>query len=148
MLTEEIFTQSELESRFHVLSERYAKDILIEANTLKSMLFTAVLPCAYDIRKNLAESVVNLKSAGVSADPEKAVLKQLGDLVTNLQDAGDKLMKAIETVSALHDNADTAAASSILPLMQQIREVTDRLEQIIPDKAWPFPKYTELLFSI
>lgn len=151
MLTEEgvdIFTKSELEARFHILAEKYEKDILIEANTLKSMLYTNILPVSYEFRKSLAESIVNLKSAGVSFDPEKNVLKQVGDLVTGLQEAGEKLTKAIEQVRAVEENADSAACQTVLPVMQQIRELVDRLEQVMPDKAWPFPKFTELLFSI
>ena len=144
----DVFTKDELDARFHILAEKYEKDILIEANTLKTMLSINVLPAAYDVRKNLAESIVNLKNAGVSYDPEKAVLKQVGDLTSGLQEAGEKLAKAIETIRSMHDNADTAAAQTILPVMQQIRELVDRLENLVSDKVWPFPKYTELLFSI
>jgi glutamine synthetase len=144
----DIFTVDELKSRYHVLTERYTKDLLIEANTLRSMLFTSVLPAAYETRKSLADTVVALKGACVNADPETAALKQMGDLISTLQQHGNGLIKAIEEVAAAHDNSDALAASALLPVMQRIRETTDQLEMIVPDKAWPFPKYTELLFSI
>lgn len=150
MLTEtlHIFTKEELEARFHVLSERYSKDLLIEANTLRSMLFTAILPTAYETRGQLSQTVVNLKNAGLSAEPEIAVLKKVGQFALDLQAAGDKLTAAISEVSNAHENEDSVAANALLPVMQTIRKIVDELEQNVADKDWPFPKYTELLFSI
>jgi glutamine synthetase len=150
MLTEVlgIFTKDELSARYEVLSERYTKDMLIEANTLRTMLFTSVMPAAYETRKSLADSVNALKNAGVGVEPEKSVLGALGEVCVGLQDAGEKLIGAIEKVASTHHGSDTLACLTLLPIMQRIRELTDKLEQTVPDKAWPFPKYTELLFSI
>jgi glutamine synthetase len=39
-----IFTKAELDSRYHVRMERYVKDVLIEAHTLREMVETMVLP--------------------------------------------------------------------------------------------------------
>lgn len=150
MLVEDvrIFTEEELSSRYNVMAEKYAKDLLIEANTLKNMLYSNVLPAALETRKNLAEAAVNLKTLGVSFESEKNLLKSLGDLIASLEETGGKLSKAIETVAVLHDNADSVAASTILPLMNGIRDLVDRLEICVPDKVWPFPKLTDILFSI
>jgi glutamine synthetase type III len=112
------------------------------------MLYSNVLPAALETRKNLAEAAVNLKTLGVSFESEKNLLKSLGDLIASLEETGGKLSKAIETVAVLHDNADSVAASTILPLMNGIRDLVDRLEICVPDKVWPFPKLTDILFSI
>ena len=150
MLTKsvEIFTPGELDSRFHVLSEKYQKDILIEANTLKSMIMSHILPAAFDTRKDTAEAVTNLKNAGVSYEPEKKVLEGLGQLVSDLQNTNASLIGAIDKVAAAHENGDLLAAELLLPLLGELRVLVDKLESVIPDKAWPFPKYSELLFSI
>ena len=150
VLTEitEIFSMDELMARFHVLSEHYAKDLLIEANTLKTIISTQILPVAYETRKSIAESVNALKTAGVSADSEKKYLEKLGTSVTNLEAAFDKLTAAIQEVNKAHDDADLKAAQGILPAMNQIREIVDGLEGLIADNRWPFPKYNDLLFSI
>src|SRR3954467_4592740 len=42
-----IFTEDELESRYHVRLERYIKDMLIELHTLREMVDTQVLPAAF-----------------------------------------------------------------------------------------------------
>ena len=34
----------------------------------------------------------------------------------------------------------------VIPAMDAMREVADRLEQIVADDLWPLPKYSEMLF--
>jgi len=36
--------------------------------------------------------------------------------------------------------------TSVLPAMEGVREVADRLEKVVPDHLWPLPKYSEILF--
>ena len=35
----------------------------------------------------------------------------------------------------------------VLPYMQKIREVSDKLEMLVDDELWPLPKYREMLLS-
>ncbi|KAJ2792751.1 hypothetical protein H4R20_006728, partial [Coemansia guatemalensis] len=51
-----IFSEGELRSRYHILNERYAKDVIIEAETLKTIVGQQILPAAFEYRKFLAES--------------------------------------------------------------------------------------------
>jgi glutamine synthetase len=34
----------------------------------------------------------------------------------------------------------------VLPAMEAVRGVADRLERVVPDSSWPLPKYSEILF--
>ena len=34
----------------------------------------------------------------------------------------------------------------VVPAMEDVREVSDRLEGIVADDLWPLPKYSEMLF--
>jgi glutamine synthetase len=36
--------------------------------------------------------------------------------------------------------------SNIIPAMNEVRDVVDRLERVVPDDLWPFPTYREMLF--
>lgn len=150
MLTDvtDVFSLDELQSRFHILSEQYSKNLLIEATTLNQMVSTAILPAAFESRKSMAESLSYLKAAGVSSDAEKKYLEKVGAAVTNLELSNSKLADAIESVTNTEHDSDVLAANSLLPVMTDIREIVDKLENLIPDKTWPFPKYNELLFAI
>jgi len=35
---------------------------------------------------------------------------------------------------------------TVIPAMEDVREVADRLEKIVADDLWPLPKYSEMLF--
>lgn len=147
MLTKGIFTPSELESRYHILMEKYVKDVLIEANTLLSMVKQDVIPSALQYRSNIASSVNSLKQAELDFEPEKNALQETSPLVTSLQ----KLCKELEELvgAALHGDCIEAEAEvcskKILPAMEKIREHADRLEKVVDDKLWPFPNFGEIL---
>ena len=35
---------------------------------------------------------------------------------------------------------------NIIPALDQVRDVVDRLERVVPDDLWPIPTYREMLF--
>ena len=35
---------------------------------------------------------------------------------------------------------------TVLPAVESVREVADKLERIVADDLWPLPKYSEMLF--
>lgn len=145
-----IFTVPELQSRYHILNEKYVKDLLIEGNTLKGLVSQYIIPSAFEYRKEIAESLVNLKSLGVEISnvPEKAVLDKIGNLIVKITQLKDDLDKAIADVNETKDIVLAAekAHHEILKIMDEIRTNVDVLEQIVADKYWSLPKYSELLF--
>jgi len=152
MLTEMgLFTKSELHSRYHILLEKYSKDLIIEANTLRTMVSNQIIPAAFEYRKVVAEGAAHLKSVGVASEPEVAALNALTPLLNQVQAGITKLDKAIETVHHANDDPDKearAAHANIVPAMEEIRASADAMEALIGDKFWPLPKYQELLFQI
>ncbi|KAJ1865327.1 hypothetical protein LPJ73_000031 [Coemansia sp. RSA 2703] len=154
MLTKEtaIFTESELRSRYHILNERYAKDVVIEAETLKTIVGQQILPAAFEYRKSLAETAANLKTVGVEAAPEVDTLNELTPLVAALQAEYRKLADAVGScVEHASDDSNAhamAAYTDVVPLIASVRNAADALEATVADKFWPLPKYTELLLTI
>ncbi|KNE63212.1 hypothetical protein AMAG_08360 [Allomyces macrogynus ATCC 38327] len=144
-----VFTPEELHSRYHVLVERYAKDVLIEAGTLVFLVNQHVLPATFEYRKNLADTIVALKGAGADAAPEVAAINALTPIVSAVQAEIAALSKAIDEVHAAEDPVEEAKRANALlrPLMATVRDHADQLEDLVADKFWPYPKYTELLFQ-
>ncbi|KAI8929747.1 glutamine synthetase type III N terminal-domain-containing protein [Entophlyctis helioformis] len=149
LVSQGIMTENEVKSRYHILLEKYVKDLVIEGNTLKGMIFNGVLPAVYNFRKDLADSLVAQKSIGIdiSATAEKQTLDKLSKLTVDLKASADKLSLLIDEINAADEHTQAHLAStSLLQNMEEIRTTTDSLEQLTSDKYWPFPKYTELLF--
>jgi glutamine synthetase len=145
-----IFTQSELQSRHLILQERYSKDLVVEANTLSTMLASQILPSAFEYRGSLAQNVAALK--GISdqdAAPELEALKALTPAVTALQVGIAKLDKAIHDMHQVGDDPVAEAkfaCAHVLPALNDARAAADKLESLTADKFYPIPHYSELLW--
>jgi glutamine synthetase len=146
-----IFTCEELKSRYHVRLERYAKDILIELNTLLELVNTMVLPSALSYAGGLAAAAANAKTAGITAIPHIEAANTIGELIQTLQQRRDALVDVINRANALHDNVEEQArllTSEGADRMADVREVCDTLELSMDDANWPLPKYREMLFPV
>ncbi|KAF9413975.1 hypothetical protein BGZ94_000550, partial [Podila epigama] len=145
-----IFSKSELTSRFLIMNERYAKDLLVEANTMRTMLASQILPSAFEYRGSLAKTVSLLNTIpGESESPELIALKTLTPIVKELQAAIAGIDKALAQVHAIHDDAVAeaeAAQKYILPAMTAARDAADRLEAQTANAYYPIPTYSELLW--
>jgi glutamine synthetase len=148
LLTEaQIFSEAEVSSRYHVRLERYVKNLMIEADTLRSMVDTMILPAAYSYHGALAQSVGSAKIAGVSA-PQMETLEKLGGLITELQKKRSRLEKEFHLTESLATEEQKAEkfASTVSEAMLEVRGLCDALEAMISDDMWPLPKYREMLF--
>jgi glutamine synthetase len=133
----EVLSERELESRCDVLTEQYAVSLNIEAETASSIARTLLLPAAL---RHLAL----LREAGV---PE--LVNETERLVVEFVSA----IKALETVNLAENQEDEPPATwakfmrdKVIPAMNGVREVADKLERIVADDLWPLPKYSEILF--
>ncbi|KAJ3341669.1 hypothetical protein HDU93_004303 [Gonapodya sp. JEL0774] len=152
VLTKEsgVFTEEELTSRYHILLEKYIKEIAIEAGTLKTMIVQGVLPASYEYRLALATTVKAVKDAGGDPGVEKAALDAVGVHLSKIQPLVKKLDEAIAHLSDKHGDEEehsVYAAYTVVPLMEDIRVEADSLEELVADKYWPYPKYHEILFG-
>ena len=146
-----IFTDAELDSRFHVRLERYVKDMLIELHTLREMVDTLVLPAAFEYSGALADSAAQAKSAGISAIPQIEQANAVGTMIADLLKHRAELHKLIESAEGMHDELEKQAkllTSTGAEVMSQVRADCDRIEVSVPDSCWPLPKYREMLFPV
>ncbi|KAH8549179.1 hypothetical protein BGW37DRAFT_503901 [Umbelopsis sp. PMI_123] len=146
-----VFSKEELESRYHILMERYSKDVRIEAQTLLTMVIQQILPATFAYRKDLAEAASLLKDVDAGAEPELKILKELTPILLNLQKAVATLEAEITASDDIIEDIGALGKKSqatILPAMEAVRSYADQLEGIVGDKYWPLPKYTELFLNI
>ena len=146
-----IFSQDELESRYHVRLERYIKDMLIEMHTLREMVDTLVLPAAFNYASRLAEGASQAKAAGIKVIPQIDAANAVGTAIVDLQTKRTELGKVIDKVEGMHDDLTKQAevlTSAGADAMQAVRQGADALEVMVADDAWPLPKYREMLFPV
>ncbi|KAI8393873.1 uncharacterized protein BYT42DRAFT_552521 [Radiomyces spectabilis] len=145
-----VFSDAELQSRYHILIEKYAKDVTIEAQTLLTMVTQQVLPAVFQYRRDLAEAASFMKNVGVESSPEVQLLNELTPIVAELQKRTNSLDKLMEDNNKYEDLVKLAdvVSDEVLPAMEAVRTLADQLERMVADKLWPIPKYTELFLNI
>jgi glutamine synthetase len=142
-----IFSEQEVRSRFHVRVERYLKNLEIEADTLRSLVDTMVLPACYAYHAGLAHGASAAKSIGLPV-PQAESLTRLTNLLTSLNKARQHLEVVVNRAEGMSDEVDKARlfSTEVATAMQEVRSASDGLEAIVADDYWPLPKYREMLF--
>src|SRR5262249_51626824 len=140
-------SERELHSRYNIFSENYVKTVTIEGQLTAMMARTMILPAALRYQAEVAAAAGATKAAGVDNHAQVELLKSLTATVTDFQGAIAALDKA------LHHHADgdafahaRYARDAILPAMNAVRTLGDRLETVVADDLWPLPTYREMLF--
>ena len=141
ILTENgIYTRKEMESRNEVRIENYCGITVIEARTLLEM-----------IRKGIFGAVSDYLSATPGRyDFEKQLAEKAGALGNDLMHATEALEEAVGRFEKAGSAEEKLSVCSgiIVPRMAACRQVIDQLEKIVDQRFWPYPTYTELMFTI
>ena len=153
MLTaHKIFSPAELHSRYEILLENYSKTVNIEALTMVDMARKEILPAVEGYTKSLAETLAAKKAAvaGLPCKYETATIAKLSELSDEIADATADLDGAIAKFQAIEDVTEAAndIRDVILGKMDALRAVCDEAETITAKEFWPFPTYSDLLFSV
>ena len=95
----------------------------------------------------MATAVNATKEAGVDTKAQADLLKSLSATVADFQSVIATLDKALNH----HADGDVLehakyARDKILPSMNAVRTLGDKLETIVADDLWPLPTYREMLF--
>ncbi|MBR4165804.1 MAG: glutamine synthetase type III, partial [Lachnospiraceae bacterium] len=141
LLTENgIYSRKEIESRNEIRVEKYCSIVTIEARTLDEM-----------VRKGILGAVsAYLASLTAGFGFEKKQKEEIGRLGDHLYSALEALESDLRKLNECGESgARLAFCSDVLTAdMKAVREVVDQLEKRIDSRFWPYPDYTELLFSI
>ena len=147
-----IFSPAELHSRYEILLENYSKTVNIEALTMVDMAKKEILPAVEKYTKSLADTLAAKKAAvaGLPCKYETATVTKLSELSDSIADATDDLEAEIEKFQAIEDVTEAAndIRDVILDKMDSLRAVCDEAETITAKEFWPFPTYSDLLFSV
>ena len=147
-----VLTKVEMESRYEVEMEHYSKIINIEALTMVDMAKKEILPAVEKYTKSLADTLAAKKAAvaGLPCKYETAAVTKLSELSGSIADATDDLEAEIEKFQAIEDVTEAAndIRDVILGKMDSLRAVCDEAETITAKEFWPFPTYSDLLFSV
>lgn len=143
-----VLSKAELAARTEVFLESYSMIINIESQTMLNIAMRQILPAVARYSERLGNAVCAVKNAGVVADTQVSMLREICELMKSLQCGVEVLDEAVAKASDIEDFAKQAEdyKDSVIPAMQAVRQSADELEKIVDADLWPLPTYAEMLF--
>jgi glutamine synthetase len=132
-----VLSKRELESRYEVFTEQYVININIEAETAAAIGRTMLLPAAVRYLNELKPSGLDELTGEI-----EPLVKELHFAQLKLEDANldENHPEGSPQKEAVY------MRDTVIPAMEDVRDVADRLEKLVADDLWPLPKYSEMLF--
>ena len=141
-----VLNKVEVESREHILIEKYIKQVLIEAETAIVMAKTQILPASVRQQTELAEAAAATQAAEADASEARTALNDFIELVNNLRVAIKALDEATNAEAAADPHAHAEhIRDHVRPALNALRDAADAIEGSVASDLWPLPTYRAML---
>jgi glutamine synthetase len=148
-----VMNRKELHSRYEISLEHYIKTIHIEAMTSIDMAKRQILPATLEYMSFIANSISSLKATGLSLNthPQATLLDEISKTTESFMENLKKLEENTLTAQNTEEDAFKKAAyyrDEVFTKMNALRVDADKLETLVSEEFWPFPTYSEILYSV
>ena len=148
-----VFSKQEMEARYEVDLENYAKLINIEALTMIDMAKKDIIPSVTSYVRELTDTALAKKalSEDIPTSLETSLITSLSNKLVSFADKvaelENDLIKAGELTADVQAYADYYN-DVVFADMQSLRAIGDDMETETSSEYWPYPSYGEMLFGI
>ncbi len=145
-----ILTTEELDARIHIRHEQYQKAIAIEAQVLREMAETMLMPAVLEDLGARADTLAKLTAVGVQPPaPLQEALRTQARLAGIAQERLAALKTAMTAAEHVPEEdlpkRTEAFGGPVREAQELLRDVLDQLEKDCAASRWPIPVYRELL---
>lgn len=152
LISHNIFTESELYSRYEIKLENYVKTLHIESCTMAEIIQKDLIPAVFTYMEQIAHTASLKKTVvpDISVSGEAELLKKL----TALSEGMTAQLSALKTDTARAQETPDLLESArmyqktVLADMDKLRSFADEAETLLPEAVLPYPTYGKLLFSV
>lgn len=145
-----VYTKSEAIARANIQLENYIKTIRIEALTMIDMARGQIYPAVSVYIRELCESLSSKKALfdSLPCTAEISLIKTLATANEKMLDGVNKLEADLADMPEGEKEGSQRMAHVVVPDMEAIRVYADKMEKLCAKDRWPFPTYTDILFSV
>ncbi|MEG1917819.1 MAG: glutamine synthetase III [Oscillospiraceae bacterium] len=147
-----IFTEAEMHARNEIHLDSYCKVLHIEALTLLDMVRRSIVPAVSAYTDRLSVTLLHKQAAcaAASCKVEETLIGNLSRENTALYELCNRLERALTRLPTSDDPYALAAFyhRNVFLTMEQTRAVIDSLEAQTATEFWPYPTYSDILFSV
>ena len=145
-----VYTEKEVIARANIQLENYIKSIRIEALTMIEMARQDIYPAVNGYLAELCGSISSKRAVSekmpVSEDVKLA--EKLATMNDAMMAAVAKLERDLSEMPEGEQPASQKMAHVVLPDMEQVRVLADGMEKLCSSDYWPYPTYTDILYSV
>ncbi|MCR5669355.1 MAG: glutamine synthetase III [Lachnospiraceae bacterium] len=143
----DVYTEEELTARATIHAETYASKILIEARTMADMAKRQIMPAVSAYAGELCQRIETMTACGCVTAYETETANRVASFTDAMMKDTDQLDEDIAKIPSEEWAAMKYAHEVLLPDMEAVRASADALEALVDKEYWPFPVYSDLLFS-
>ena len=143
-----IYTKEEMEARAEIHVENYATVLSIEAKTMADMIRRQILPAVSAFAGDLCQRASNKDALGIVSQYERETAGKIACLADSLLTACEKMEEDLAVIPGSSHEAMRYCHDTLIPDMAEARGAADQLESLTAADRWPFPTYSDLLFSV
>ncbi len=150
----DVLSEKEVEARYEVMNEIYIKKLQIEARVIGDLTVNHIIPTAIKFQNTLIDNVRGIKDLfgpeeyKVMSERQLVAIRKISGYIQQLREDFHNLVEARKEANIIESYPERAMvySNTVLPYMESIRKIVDKLEMVVDDELWPLPKYRELLF--
>ena len=145
-----VYTEKEVIARANIALEIYCKVINVEALTMAEMAKQNIYPSVNGYVAELCATVAAKKAVSdkIACAADTALIEQLSRMNDAMMSAVKKLETDLSEMPSGEIPASQKMAHVIVPDMEEVRRCADGMEKLCSADYWPFPTYTELMYSV
>ena len=111
-----------------------------------------LLPAAMRYVKSISDTILSVRTAIPGADccAESKLAETMSRSIAAIYEASNKLESdlSVQKQPAELPELSRYLRDVILPDMEALRQIVDKMEEIMPAEFYPYPSYGDLLFSV
>ena len=151
----QVLSERELDARYDIRLEIYTKKIQIEARVLGDLISNHIIPTLIKYQNVLINNARGIKELYTNdvfekmAEPQLNTISEISERIAIVKKDTDEMIEARKKANIIEDIRVKASeySKNVVPYFEKIRYHVDKLELIVDDEMWPFPKYREMLFT-
>ena len=145
-----VYTEKEVIARADIALENYIKAINIEALTMLEMARQDIYPSVNGYIAELCSVIASKQtiSSKISCEADITLAEKLSTMNEAMANAMKKLETDLSEMPAAIGPASQKMAHVIVPDMETVRALADSMEKLTSSDYWPYPSYTDMLYSI
>jgi glutamine synthetase len=150
-----ILNERELEARQGIQLEHFTKRMQIEARVLGDLAMNHIIPTAIKYQNTMLQNIKELREIypeeqyKVMAHHQLDTVEKIARHINTIREKVVDMINARKKANQIENEKEKAYAyhENVVSYFSDIRNNIDKLERIVDDEMWPFPKYREMLFT-